>query len=175
MKKEFRYFSIFNHEDEQKYLQNQHQLGWKFIKVTGLGTYHFEECDPEEVIYQLDFNQEGSAHKDEYIQMFEDCGWEYIQEFAGYSYFRKAAADMDENESIFCDDASRLEMLERVYKGRMLPMFIIFSACLMPQFILNAVHGRYLLATILGSICIVYVILFAYCAYHYYNKKNNAK
>ena len=47
MKKEFRYFSIFNHEDEQKYLQNQHHLGWKFIKVTGLGTYHFEECDPE--------------------------------------------------------------------------------------------------------------------------------
>ena len=175
MKKEFRYFSIFNHEDEQEYLQRQHHLGYRFVKVTGLGIYHFEECDPEEVIYQLDYNQEGSAHKDEYIQMFEDCGWEYIQEFAGYSYFRKALSDMDENEAIFCDDASRLEMLERVYKGRMLPMFVIFSACLVPQFVINTVNGRYVLATILGSISTVYLVLFAYCAYHYYNKKNKDK
>ena len=93
MKREFRYFTIFNHEDEQDYLREMHKHGWKFVKVTGLGRYHFEECQPEEVVYQLDYNQEGSAHKDEYIQMFEDCGWEYIQEFAGYSYFRKAVGE----------------------------------------------------------------------------------
>ena len=72
--------------------------------------------------------------------MFADCGWEYIQEYAGYSYFRKAVKEMDMEEEIFCDEESRLAMLERVYKGRLLPMLVIFSACLLPQFILNFVY-----------------------------------
>ena len=47
--------------------------------------------------------------------MFADCGWEYLQDFAGYSYFRKPVAEMKGEEAIFCDDASRLEMMRRVF------------------------------------------------------------
>ncbi len=171
-KKEFRFFSIFNHEDEQDYLRQQHKNGWKFLKVTGLGTYHFEECQPEDVVYQLDYNQEGSAHKEGYIQMFADCGWQYIQEFVGYSYFRKPAADMGVEEGIFCDEASRLAMMERVYKGRLLPLLVIFSACILPQFVLQLSHGRYVLAAFMGGILLVYIAMFGYCAVHYFRKKN---
>ena len=171
-KKEFRYFSIFNHEKEQEYLQEQHRHGWKFLKVTGFGMYHFEECQPEDVVYQLDYNQEGSAQKEEYIKMFADCGWEYMQEYAGYSYFRKSAKEMDTEESIFCDDSSRLAMMERVYKGRLVPVLVVFFACLLPQFILNLVNGRYVLSAIMGSLLLVYALLFGYCAVHYYRKKN---
>ena len=171
-KKEFRFFSIFNHEDEQDYLRQQHKNGWKFMKVTGLGTYHFEECQPEDVVYQLDYNQEGSAHKEEYLQMFADCGWQYIQEFVGYSYFRKPAADMGVEEGIFCDEASRLAMMERVYKGRLLPLLVIFSACILPQFVLQLSHGQFVLATFMGGILLVYIAMFSYCAVHYFRKKN---
>ena len=171
-KKEFRYFSIFNHEKEQEYLREQHKQGWKFKKVTGLGMYHFEECTPEDVIYQLDFNQDGSAHKDDYVQMFADFGWEYIQEYVGYSYFRKSANEMEGDETIFCDESSRLAMLERVYKGKLLPLFVIFSACLLPQFVLNLVNGHMILAAVMGSVSLVYIGVFVYCAYHYYRKKN---
>ena len=174
-KKEFRWFSIFEYEKEQEYLREQHKNGWKFINVTGLGMYHFEECQPEDVVYQLDYNQEGSAHKDEYIKMFADCGWEYIQEYAGYSYFRKSVADMDAEEEIFCDDDSRLAMMDRVYKGRLIPLLVIFSACLLPQFILNYANGHYLLAAVMGGVLLVYVVLFGYCAVRYYRKKNKTK
>lgn len=172
MKKEWKYFSIFNHEKEQEYLREQHKHGWKFLKVTGIGMYHFEECQPEDVIYQLDYNQEGSEHKDEYLKMFADCGWEYIQEFVGYSYFRKSVADMEAEEEIFNDVESRLAMLERVYKGRLLPLLVVFSACLLPQFIINLSYGRYALAVLMGGILAIYVAFFAYCAVHYYRKKN---
>ena len=175
IKKELRYFSIFNHEKEQEYLQEQHRHGWKFLKVTGFGVYHFEECQPEDVIYQLDYNQEGSAQKEAYIQMFADCGWEYIQEYAGYSYFRKPAANMADEEEIFCDESSRLAMLERVYKGKLLPMLVVFNACLIPQFILNLANGRYFLAALMGGIVAIYIIIFAYSAAHYYRKKNKEK
>ena len=175
MKKEWKYFSIFAHEKEQQYLREQHKRGWKFVKVTGIGTYHFEECQPEDVAYQLDFNQEGLENKEEYIKMFSDCGWEYLQEFAGYSYFRKSVTDMNSEESIFCDDTSRLSMLERVYKGRLIPLLVIFCACLLPQFILNFVNDRYFLAAVFGGILIIYILLFSYSALHYYRKKNKVE
>ena len=117
-KTEMRYFSIMDWEKEQDYLREQHKSGWRFIKVTGIGTYHFEQCEPEDVIYQLDYNQEGIAHKEEYVQMFKDCGWDYLQDFFGYSYFSKPAAKMGGDEEIFCDDSSRVEMMERIFKGR---------------------------------------------------------
>lgn len=171
-KKEFRWFSIVQHIQEQDYLREQHKNGWKFVKVTGLGVYHFEKCEPEDVVYQLDYNQEGSAHKDEYLQMFADCGWEYIQEYVGYSYFRKSANAMNGDEEIFCDDESRLAMMERVYKGRLLPLLVLFFACLMPQFIINLTGGRYLVATFMGGILAVYVAVFAIFAVQYYRFKN---
>ena len=171
MKKEFKYFSIFNHEKEEEYLRSQHQHGWEFVKVTGIGMYHFQECEPEDVIYQLDYNQD-TNNKEEYIQMFIDCGWEYIQEFAQFSYFRKPVSEMVENERIFSDETSRLEMLERVYKGRLLPVLVIFSACLLPQFFINLSNGRYFLGMMFGGVLAIYLVFFAYCAYHYYRKKN---
>ena len=174
-KKEFRYFSIFNHEKEQEYLQKQHQLGWKFKKITGIGTFHFEACTPEAVVYQLDFNQDNTRQKGDYIKMFEDCGWEYIQEYAGYSYFRKPAADMVGNEEIFCDESSRLAMLDRVYKGRVLPLFVLFSACILPQFVLQLIGGQYLLAAIMGTLVAIYSAFFGYSAVHYHRKKSKGQ
>lgn len=44
--------------------------------------------------------------------MFRDCGWEYVQDYMGYSYFRKPAPASERDAEIFCDDASRLEMME---------------------------------------------------------------
>ena len=129
-KKFFRYFSIFEYEKEEKYLREMHKSGWRFLKVTGLGVYHFEKCIPADVIYQLDYNQDSKEHKDEYLQMFSDCGWEYLQNYAGYSYFRKPAADMNGDEEIFCDNESKLQMMERVLKGRMTPLLILFFCCL---------------------------------------------
>ena len=103
--------------------------------------------------------------------MFADCGWDYIQEYAGYSYFRKSAKNMVEDESIFCDDSSRLAMMDRVYKGRLLPLLIIFCACFLPQFMINLTNGRTFVAAIMGSISFVYIAVFAYCAIHYYRMK----
>lgn len=88
-KREFRFFSILEYEEEQAYLRAMHQSGWKLLRVSGLCLYSFEACEPEDVVYQLDYNKDGLAHKAEYVQMFADCGWEYLQDYVGYSYFRK--------------------------------------------------------------------------------------
>lgn len=77
--------------------------GWRFVRVCGIGTYYFEKCAPEDVVYQLDYNQEGRRNKEEYVQMFQDRGWEYLQDHVDYSYFRKKVSEMTGPEEIFCD------------------------------------------------------------------------
>ena len=134
-KKTFKWFTIFEHEKEEDYLREMHRAGWKFLRVTGLGIYHFERCVPEDVVYRLDYNHEGLAHKEEYIQMFHDCGWDYLQDFFGYSYFRKPAFQAGEAEDIFCDDHSKVEMLDRVFRGRLLPLAVIFCCVVLPGFL----------------------------------------
>ena len=170
-KKQFRYFSIMDHKKEEDYLRRMHRNGWKFLRVGGIGIYHFEECQPEDVVYQLDY-PENKGEKDEYVNMFSDCGWEYIQDYSDYSYFRKRAADMREGEEIFNDEDSRTAMMGRVYKSRLRPLLVIFTACLLPQFCLNMANGNYMLAAFFGGILLVYVIMFLAFAGHYYKMKH---
>lgn len=172
VKKQFKWYTIFEYEKEQDYLREMHKSGWKFIKVTGLGMYHFEKCIPQDVVYQLDYNIDGLAHKDEYLKMFDDCGWEYIQDFLGYSYFRKAVSEDGVAEDIFCDEESRFQMMQRVLKGRMLPLLVIFLAVLLPQFILNLFsYHNYFVATFIGVILVMYISIFTM----YFTKYNQYK
>ena len=167
-KAEFRYFTIPEWEREQRYLREQHKNGWKFTKVTGLGHYHFEKCEPEDVVYQLDYNQDGVAHKEEYVQMFRDCGWEYMQDFFGYSYFRKPVAEIEGEEAIFCDTASRIEMMKRVFKGRMMPLLLLFFLVLIPQAVIQNGMGNHILSGAYIILLVVYLVMFAYFGYRFW-------
>lgn len=157
-KTELRFFSVPEWKKEEAYLRQQHQKGWKFVKVSGFCVYHFEKCEPEDVIYQLDYNQEGLAHKEEYVKLFRDCGWEYLQDYVGYSYFRKSASEMDGKEEIFCDDASRLDMMKRVFKGRMIPLLVIFFLIVIPQMFQQLSSDRPFHTVLLGVYCLLFVV-----------------
>lgn len=130
-KRTLKFFSVADWEEEEIYLRKMHQQGWKL--VSGGIVCTFARCEPEDVIYQLDYNEASHKDSEAYRQMFADSGWEYIQDFAGYSYFRKPAAEMQEHEEgIFCDDASRLEMVKRVWNGRMIPILVVFLLIVIP-------------------------------------------
>ncbi len=176
MKKQFKWFTIFEYEKEQDYLRQMHRSGWKFVRVTGLGMYHFEKCIPEDVVYQLDYNKDGLANKHEYLKMFDDCGWEYLQDYAGYSYFRKTVAADGAAEEIFCDEESKFQMMQRVIKGRMLPLLAIFSGVLLPQFLIHLLDTHnYFIACFVGGVLAMYLVIFATCFFKYNQYKKNRK
>lgn len=161
-KREFRYYTIMEYDKEERYLQKRHSEGWRFLEVTGIGMYHFEKCQPEGVVYQLDYNQEGIADRGEYIQMFADCGWEHVTDYVGYSYFRKPVSEMTSEEEIFNDDNSKLEMIQRIFKGRMIPLFIVFFLYLILQFVLpNLFEGAVIMAivSVIRFLLLVYIIV----------------
>ena len=167
-KTEFKYFTIAQWQKEEKYLREQHKSGWEFVSVNSIGLYHFRKCEPKDVIYQLDYNPESVTQKSEYIQMFRDCGWEYLQNFVGYSYFRKAASEMNgTEEEIFCDDASRMDMIKRVFRQRMIPLLCPFFAIIIPQMLMQnhldtpINHALFLIFCILFGLYLALFISFA--------------
>lgn len=164
MKTELKFFDITEFEKEQEYLRAMHRKGWKLSGIWFPGIYRFEECTPEDVVYQLDYNRDGVAHKEEYVQMFEDCGWEYLTEFVGYTYFRKPVSRMQSGEEeIFCDDSSRLEMWDRIFKGRMIPLLAVFFCIIVPQLLAQFSMGgtaNYVLAAVYVLLLILYLSIF---------------
>lgn len=175
---EFRFFTVPEWEEEQEYLRRRHKEGWRFTYVRAC-RYHFEACPPQDVVYQLDFNPERQQQKSEYIQMFRDCGWEYLQDFVGYSYFRKPKSAMGErDEEIFCDDASRLDMMNHVLRQRILPLLAIFLCCILPQLFLQSRIGdtvNWVLTGIFAVIAVLYLILFLRFAWKYWALLNGRK
>lgn len=127
-----RFYDVMDYEKEAAYLSAMHKKGWKFVYVSMPGFYHFVKCEPEDVRYQLDYNQDGMKNKEEYKQMFADMGWEYILDFMGYTYFRKPVSEEEGDEEIFCDDDSRWDMVKRIFRGRIVPLIIVFFCCLVP-------------------------------------------
>lgn len=173
-KTEFKWFTIFEYEKGQDYLREMHKAGWKLVRVTGLGMYHFAQTTPQDVVYQLDYNKDGLAHKDEYLKMFDDCGWEYIQDYVGYSYFRKPVAQDNMAEEIFCDEESKFQMMERVMMGRLTPLLIIFFLTLLPQFLNHLLNTHnYVIAAFTGGVLTIYIVIFVTFFVKYMQYKRN--
>lgn len=171
-KQEFKYFTIMDFAKEAEYLQKQRKAGWKLTAIKGFGMYHFEECEPEDVVYQLDYNKEGLKNKEEYIQMFRDCGWEYLMDYVGYSYFCKPRAEMaDGEEEIFCDDESRLEMVGRIFRGRILSLILLFAVMVFTEIADTDGPVRPLVTFML----VLYTVAFALFGYRYYELKKRMK
>lgn len=158
------FFTIADFEEEEQWLRKQHSRGWKLVQTVIPCFYFFEACEPEEVIYRLDFKN----HTDDsdYRQMFEDYGWEYFNTCMGWLYFRKPLASMESEQEgeIFSDYESKSRMIEHIIKKRMLPVMAIFCACVVPQWstaMFLPRQGIYL--PILSLLFLLYVWLILHC------------
>lgn len=174
-KTEIRFFSVPQWKQEEQYLRDQHKSGWEFVSLNALCLYHFKKCEPEDVVYQLDYNPDSISRKSEYLQLFRDCGWEYLQNYVGYSYFRKPASEMGQaEEEIFCDDASRLDTMKRVCTGRVIPLLIIFFLVIIPQIVMQSQmntsfnHGLMIFFCVMLVLYLAMFISFAIPFWKYY-------
>lgn len=131
-KKMFRWFTMVDFEEEEEFLREQHKKGWKFQRFVLPGVYVFEECKPEDMVYRLDYSGVQKNAKEEYLQIFRDCKWEYLFDVNGWSYFRKPAEEDEGKNDIFSDIETKIALLERV-RIKMLPLLAIFLCCIIPQ------------------------------------------
>lgn len=168
IKKETKIFLLPDYEKEEKYLTDMHKSGWR-LKQISLYVYTFEKCEPENVIYRLDFAEQNSKDKQSYLAMFGEYGWEYIQDVNGYSYFRKNADGLAaEDTELFSDNESRLEMMKRIINTKLLPVWVIFICLVIPNFIMvmNRGFSDIPLHTVLTAVFTLLFVLYSYILIH---------
>ncbi len=110
--KVFRWFWAWDDEKEEAWLRGMAQQGWHLQAVTFPGRYHFEQGTPRDDVYRLDFFTE---HRDKaaYLQLFHDAGWEHVEEYGSWEYFRKEAVNGEAPE-IFTDPESKIKKYQRL-------------------------------------------------------------
>ena len=163
-----RFFTIADYEEEEKWLRKQHQNGLKIVELIPPCIFVFEECEPEDVIYRLDYKN--SEQTEEYMQMLKDFGWEYFGHSVGWLYFRKPAkaVESEQDGELFSDNASRVDLVSHVVKTRLIPLAVIFLCCVLPGFI-RAIAGEFtggigmVFSAFFGIMFVVYVFLIVYC------------
>ena len=178
----YRIATIADYDREALYLRKMHAEGWKLKEVTYSNLvvavkYTFEQCQPKQVSYQLDFYPMKKSERASYLQLFKDCGWEHITNFNGFSYFRKAHSEIESDAEfeIYNDMAGKLDMVKRILIMRMLPILILFSA-LLPVFLQFVSGGSsfswemFLIVIIDSVLLIVHAIQISYIFWRLFQK-----
>ena len=163
-----RFFTIADFEEEEIWLREQHKSGWKLVGMTPPCFYTFEQCEPEDVIYRLDFTN--NENGEDYFRMLSDFGWEHIGRCVGWEYYRKPAAqaETEEDGELFSDNESRAEQVNKIIKKRMLPLLCIFLCAVVPNF-LRYMNGDYInlwgkvFGTFFAVMFVVYLYLIVHC------------
>lgn len=145
--KKVNWFLPWNDEKEEKWLTDMSKKGWhlksirspdnvavsltevnKWSMGTGLGVlptllfpgfYHFEQNEPEDYIYRLDYFAKLSD-LDNYQQLFEDAGWEFLGKKGVWFYFRQKTEEGNVQE-IYSDNKSKIKK----YRNNMVSIGII--------------------------------------------------
>ena len=178
----YRIATIADYDREALYLSKMHAEGWKLKEVSYSSLviavkYTFEKCQPEQVVYQLDFYPIKKSERASYLQLFKDFGWEYITDFNGFSYFRKlySGVESDAEFEIYNDATGKLAMVKKILTMRMLPVLLLFSA-LLPVFskLLSGRSyfswGMFLIVIIDCTLLMVFTIQIAYIFWRLFQK-----
>lgn len=155
----FKWFWAWQDEDEERWLAEMSQKGYHLSSVGLPGFYTFSLAEPRGYVYRLDYQTFRKRDKAEYLQLFQDAGWEHIGEMSAWQYFRKEAKPTETAE-IFTDVESKIAKYKRVltYVGF---FYFVLTMLLITQRILS--DGSYpWWGTIPQVIIIVVLLLLTY-------------
>ncbi len=102
------------------------QKAWHFKSVSFPGSYIFEQGEPIDYVYRLDYftNRKDMAG---YLQIFEDAHWDYMGEMNGWQYFRQQAI-AGEAPEIYSDNESKAKKYQRILMFLVILFPVFFSS-----------------------------------------------
>jgi len=116
--RKFRWFWDDADHAIERWLEAMAREGLHLRRIRCLRTlFIFERGEPAEVKYRIDFRMWRTDQH--YFQLFQDAGWERVDELLGWQYWRAPASDVRVAE-IFTD----VESMSRKYK-QLIMLFVI--------------------------------------------------
>ncbi|MFD3450360.1 DUF2812 domain-containing protein [Microbacteriaceae bacterium 4G12] len=112
----------FAEQKDLRMLQQKAQKGRRVVSFKA-GLYTFEQAEPEDVMFNFDFQDVPDAEFVEYINLFEESGWTHISSHAGIHLFKAPIGTTPIYTDTFTKK-SRNEQLCRPIQWLTLGMFI---------------------------------------------------
>ena len=134
----WRFFTIAQWEEENKWLNQMEQNGWHLVRINFLLRYVFEKGSKGEYIYKLDLpdNIEYRDNELSYRDFLTECGIDIVCEQKQWLYLRKKSSDgpFDKKDDLF----SKLIMCNKAYSYAIdtLTKLLRYFAILLVLFIL---------------------------------------
>lgn len=124
-KRVFKWYWAWADEREEAWLTDMAQQGWHLTEPGVIGVYTFERGAPANIVYRLDFKTAGKD-MDDYLQLFNDAGWEHVGTMGSWQYFRTEAQEGTAPE-IYTDNASKIQKYQRLllFLTIFLPIYIM--------------------------------------------------
>lgn len=132
---EYKIFTIFNHEDEEKWLNEKAAKG-EFLTDVGFCRYVFEDGEPGKYVYRLEMLDEFPKHYKsvEYLRFLEETGIEHVASMLRWVYLRKKSADGVFD--IYSDIESKIRHYKRIINLANILIFLQLIVSI-PNLILN--------------------------------------
>jgi hypothetical protein len=126
MIKKFKWFWAWQDDKEEAWLNQKANKGLLLERVSFPGIYHFRQGKPGQYVYRLDFQSLRAKDRESYFQLFEDAGWEHVEDMGGWIYFRYEVSG-NEIPDIYSDQESKLGKYTRlmIYLAAFLPIMMI--------------------------------------------------
>lgn len=126
--RKFRWFwDDADHAIEQ-WLQDMARQGLHLHSVSCLRMiFVFRRGEPADVTYRIDFHLKRTNA--DYVQLFNDAGWEHVDELLGWQYWRAPARE-GRSQEIFTDVESAIKKYQRLlvlFTLTLLPLPFLFS------------------------------------------------
>ena len=160
-KAQFRIFTILDLDKEEEYLHEMHLQGWEF-KANRFGLFHFEQCQPEDIIYRIYDSRFLKKYKHE-LQDFRNRGWELI-ETGSCSILRRSSSDLLPEDQVYMSKTLRWEVMQyrlrsctAAFSGGLVVCMSLFRENLSQSFFI---------------ILALYALVISYLIYSFYRLKN---
>ena len=121
--KRTKWFLPWQDEKEEAWLEDMSLNGWHLAAVQLPCMYTFDKGEPCRNAYRLDYMMMNRNQLDEYLQIFQDAGWEYVGEMSNWRYWRKKVVS-GESPEIFTDNESKIKKYQRLLV--IMVFFLIF-------------------------------------------------
>ena len=165
--KRTRWFWPWQDEKEEAWLGEMSQGGWHLKSVRLPCVYTFTKGDPSPKIYRLDYMPVNKAKNQEYLQIFQDAGWEYVGEMSNWRYWSKLVGP-GETPEIFTDNESKIKKYQRMLAYMVFFLFLMIFLG-MNMFINSSaidpdngllINGIYMIGRILYAVIIpIYIVV----------------
>ncbi|NIM94972.1 MAG: DUF2812 domain-containing protein [Anaerolineales bacterium] len=123
--RKFKWFWAWQDDKEEAWLRQMAQEGWHLISMFPT-TYTFSSGEPHDDVYRLDYFNLKTEEFEEYVQIFNDGGWEYVCSGSGWHYFRRPL-ESGVSLEIYTDAESKVQKYQRLlgYLVLFLPIWVI--------------------------------------------------